>query len=871
MSYRCRSVYILAAVIFLACLIGGGVYWSRNCGGDQHTRLMRTLSAFSAEQAPSGKLQIHYPLDETLFPADIVAPSFRWADTLLDADCWGLVFDFQDKGEPMRFLSDKKEWTPSEEDWATIKKRSTESPVRVSILGVQRSKPKTLLSGARISIATSKDEVGAPIFFREVPLPFIDAVKDTSRIRWRFGSVSKREEPRLLLDGIPSCANCHSFSRDGKTFAMDVDFANDKGSYLIAPVEKEIAISTDKIITWSDCEPKNPKNTFGLLAQIAPDGKNVLCMVKDRSVFLPMPGIEFSQLFFPIRGVLFNYNIETKTFKALSGASDPTYVQANPSWSPDGQEVLFARHTSYNLKNLSESSNENIILTAAECEEFIKGDETFKFDLYRIPYNNGDGGEAVPLEGASNNGMSNYFPKYSPDGKWIVFCRANSFMLLQADSELYIVPAAGGEARRLRCNTNRMNSWHSWSPNSKWLVFSSKVNGPYTQLLLTHIDEEGNSTPPVALSHFVQPQYAANIPEFVNTDHDAIQKLRQEYINDISFTRTAYTNFEFGDVEKAISFYRKAIEINPQNDRALNSLGALLLEQKKVGEAIEFLGKGIAVAPENPLLHYNYGRTLAACGKIPESIVEYREAVRLSPKLTNAWRDLGIALYKQKELAESEQCFLKAIDLDPQNGDVYYNLGLAQMEQGKLDLAAPNFLQVIRINPQNSEALTLLGQIAGRQKKYDEAERYYTQALNLQPNHIGNRLDLGKILFADKEYLQAETHLAKAAQLAPQNAPIRYNLALVFYRQGKMEEGARELASVVELDSRYRNASEPVFLQSIYHAETGDFEKALSLAQEALELASKGNKTDSVREIEAYLDAYRQGKLPDSGRAASGN
>ena len=91
----------------------------------------------------------------------------------------------------------------------------------------------------------------------------------------------------------------------------------------------------------------------------------------------------------------------------------------------------------------------------------------FLFDLYRIPYNDGKGGSPEPLEGASNNGMSNYLAKYSPDGKWIVFCKAKSYMLLQPDSELYIIPAEGGKARRLRANTIRMNSWHSWSPNGK--------------------------------------------------------------------------------------------------------------------------------------------------------------------------------------------------------------------------------------------------------------------------------------------------------------------------------------------------------------------------------------------------------------------
>src|SRR5208283_2496076 len=117
-----------------------------------------------------------------------------------------------------------------------------------------------------------------------------------------------------------------------------------------------------------------------------------------------------------------------------------------------------------------------------------------------IPFNLGKGGKAEPLAGAFNNGQSNFFPKYSPDGKWIVFCKAKSFMLLQPDSQLYILPAGGGEARRLRANLPLLNSWHSWSPNGKWLVFSSKVNGPYTQLFLTHIDSRGESTPPVVLN-----------------------------------------------------------------------------------------------------------------------------------------------------------------------------------------------------------------------------------------------------------------------------------------------------------------------------------------------------------------------------------
>src|SRR5208282_2058874 len=118
-------------------------------------------------------------------------------------------------------------------------------------------------------------------------------------------------------------------------------------------------------------------------------------------------------------------------------------------------------------------------------------------DLYRIPFNDGKGGQPVPIAGASHNGISNTFPKVSPNGRWIVFVKSSNGQLMRPDSQLYIVPAEGGVARRMRCNTALMNSWHSFSPNGHWLVFSSKSRSPYTQLFLTHLDETGVDSPPI--------------------------------------------------------------------------------------------------------------------------------------------------------------------------------------------------------------------------------------------------------------------------------------------------------------------------------------------------------------------------------------
>jgi Tol biopolymer transport system component len=190
-------------------------------------------------------------------------------------------------------------------------------------------------------------------------------------------------------------------------------------------------------------------------------------------VFVATPEIAFSQLFFPIKGILVVYDRETRTFKPLPGADDPQYVQSNPTWSPDGKYVVFARTKTYGRDVVTNART--VLLSEKDVPEFIENKEPFKFDLYRVPFNDGKGGKAEPIEGASHNGKSNYFAKFSPDGKWIVFCKAENYMLLMPDSELYIIPAEGGEARRLRANTSLMNSWHSFSSNGRWLVFSSKA------------------------------------------------------------------------------------------------------------------------------------------------------------------------------------------------------------------------------------------------------------------------------------------------------------------------------------------------------------------------------------------------------------
>jgi len=710
-----------------------------------HERPLRAhdILARYQEDVEYGRLTIGYPLDETVFPPEIAAPTFRWNDNS-GSDMWLVSISLQDNDGGMNILANESRWTPKQGQWQTIKKWSMEKDARVTILGFNRQSPAKIASAGRITIRTSKDRVSAPLFYREVNLPFVDAVKDPSLIRWRLGDISSPQQPPIVLENLPVCGNCHSFSERGETLAMDVDYANSKGSYVITHTAEEMILATSDIITWNDYQKEDGEQTFGLLSQISPDGRFVVSTVKDKSVFVPMPPLAFSQLFFPVKGILCTYDRQARTFESLPGADDPQYVQSNPAWSPDGKYIVFARAKAYDLKDTEGKGN--VLLTREECREFTEDGKPFLFDLYRIPFNEGKGGKPEPIEGASNNGMSNFFAKYSPDCKWIVFCKAKSYMLLQPDSELYIIPAEGGKARRLRANTSRMNSWHSFSPNGKWLVFSSKAYSDYTQLCLTHIDQQGNSTPGILLEHFTAPDRAANIPEFVDAKPDAIKKISEEFLNDYSFVRAGNEFFKAGDTNNAIQEYKRALELNPNNAEAHLRLGFLMYNAKQIhDEGMAHYYKALQANPSDPRIHHDLGMALLHQRQFDEAIKHLSEALRRMPNgLDKQYNPVGM----------------------------HYNLALALSYAGRPKEAITHFAEVVRLDPNNAPAHYRLAMMLADKRDLDGSLKHYAAAVQLKPD-----IDTSPILHYLLAMNYAEARRFSEAVLSAEKALGRANAA----------------------------------------------------------------------------------------------
>jgi len=793
---------------------GLGVLFLRGTGVDPEA-----LLASLARATSPGRITIEYPLDGTLFPPEISAPTLRWKDENVRATRWLVTIVFAEGRRHIDHFTAQPQWQPAARLWAQIKRRSLERPALVRVIGFDQHAPPEALSAGQVTIRTSSDEVAAPLFYREVNLPFIDAVKDPSTIRWRFGPVSATSPPPVVLENLPVCGNCHSFSTDGATLGMDIDYANDKGSYAIAAVARSITLDKKAIITWCDYRRDEHEPTFGLLSQVSPDARFVVSTVKDESVFVPKPGLDFSQLFFPVKGILCVHDRRTGTFQSLPGADDPNLVQSNPTWSPDGKYIVFAATQAYRVRRAGDEHK--VLLSASDCREFLMEGKPFQFDLYRVPFNEGRGGQAEPIAGASFNGKSNYFARYSPDGKWIVFCRAQNYMLLQPDSELYIIPAEGGQPRRLRANTRCMNSWHSFSPNGKWLVFSGKPDSPYTRLYLTHIDEQGDSTPAVVLDRLTAPDRAANIPEFVNADAAAIRRIREKFIDDVSYARAAWECFKSDDLDGAERHARKALELNPNSGEALHTLGLTFFARRQYSEAIRYLSQAAQAKPDDGRILADLGGAFVAENRLDEGIRHLHRALELAPDVHEAHFNLGVAESRRGNKTEAMKRWLRTVELDPHNYTAHHNLAVLLDEQGEPDRAL----------------------------------EHYRNAARLKPGDCMAQAHLGMALCARGATEEGLTQLSYAASLDPANAAVRYQLAVTLAGLRRHDQAITHFLQVLRLAPRHTDA---LLGLATSYAKIGQVDKAVARLEEARRIAQSAGNQDMVQRITGQIESYRR-------------
>jgi len=812
-----------------------------------NSKIKNQCKDFLIDKSKISGISVVYPQENTLFPIDFQSPTFVWKDSFTNNSKWYACISDSAGNILLGEFVENNKWKPDSTQWEELKKKNRDNSLKFAVIGFNENNEN--VTGNKLKFKISPDSVGAEIFFRAVTLPFSYAVKNVNTIEWYMGNVSGGS-PRKMLDNMPVCANCHTFSKNGPTLAMDVDYGNDKGSYTIEKAVDTCFLNPENIISWTNFKKEENDPTFGLLSQISPSGEYVLSTVKDLSIFVAIDdNLAYSQLFFPVKGIIGIYNRTTKQFSELQGANDPKLVQSNPVWSPDNKKVLFSRTNSYINERIRKSGR--ALLYAKDVKEFTQGHKPFKFDIYSVDFNNGKGGQPSPLEGASNNGKSNYFPKFSPDGKWVVFCQAENFMLLQPDSKLYIMEAKGGKPRLMNCNMRNMNSWHSWSPNGRWLVFSSKEQSLYTRLYLTHIDEEGNDSPAVLIENLVFDKRAANIPEFYPGDAKKFVKIKDNFSNTAGYyTQLAMDNIGSEYYLRASQNLERAINLDAEYLDAYIQrilLNALLkqansktdLADKK--KATDIIQKLIEKNGEDKALLILKAMIMSANGNNKQAEEILKKLITKEPNYYKAYELLANIYKKESKTELIIPLYNKMSSLVPAN-DLQVKLSLAKAyistNQNSQALALLNTLK--NKLPDNEEIRSLLCKIYVNTKNLSAATKEIDFLLAADPadyQYLFMRAEIsqlqGSVYEANTYQEKGKMQLLKKLEANKENIPLAFEQAALLSQEKKYTSAIDVYNSILNvLPSNYQAMKEKARIMLI----TQQWQEAVKLYQQLLKI-----------------------------------
>ncbi len=285
---------------------------------------------------------------------------------------------------------------------------------------------------------------------------------------------------RMLSDGDNgSCVNCHSFQDYNRTGRMQMHIRQNHGGTLINDGNniRKVSLKTPETLSAGVYPAWHP--TKNLIAYSVNETGQVFHTNHRQKIEV----LDFAS-------DLILYDVDNNSVYDIDcGEHD---FETFPAWSPDGKTLYYA--SAHYVQTTSDIDAElglnyeqmkyNIL-----CRRF--DEKTMKF------------GEPDTVVNAAAMGKSAVLPRVSPDGKWLLFSMADygNFHVWHKSSDLYVMNLSTRDIRPLTAaNSQETDSYHSWSSNGRWILFTSRRgDGNYTRLYMAHFDEQGNAHPAFVL------------------------------------------------------------------------------------------------------------------------------------------------------------------------------------------------------------------------------------------------------------------------------------------------------------------------------------------------------------------------------------
>lgn len=177
------------------------------------------------------------------------------------------------------------------------------------------------------------------------------------------------------------------------------------------------------------------------------------------------------------------YDTEKNEVSAIEEKDTTGYLETYPEWSSDGKYLYYCR-----ARQIHDTSDFPRIKYNLVRKSFDQA--TFTFGNAEIVFN------------ADSIDKSVSFPRISPDGQYLVFTLHNNgnFSIWHKEADLYLLNIKTLKAERMNLNSDMTESYHGWSSNGKWLVFSSKrLDGLTARPFFAYIESPDKTGKPFVL------------------------------------------------------------------------------------------------------------------------------------------------------------------------------------------------------------------------------------------------------------------------------------------------------------------------------------------------------------------------------------
>lgn len=303
------------------------------------------------------------------------------------------------------------------------------------------------------------------------------------------------QEPIITNRLLPgACMNCHSF-RTNNPDEMMFHIRGNVGGTILVKAGNPVRLNTKVKETISNCVYPFWHPTGNFIAFSVNNIQQVFHSVKDKRIEV-----------FDSKSDIVIYDIGSNNLITSKIISSEESFETFPCFSPDGKSLFFC------------SAKKRI-----QPDEYNK----VKYSLCRINFDASSGsfGNKIDtLVSSYQTGKSVSFPRISPDSKTLVFTLSDygNFSIWHREADLYQLDLESGIFHPIDAiNSSETESYHSWSSNSRWMIFSSRrMDGLYTRPFITYVDENGSFSKPLMVPQKDPDFYETslrsfNVPEFV--------------------------------------------------------------------------------------------------------------------------------------------------------------------------------------------------------------------------------------------------------------------------------------------------------------------------------------------------------------------